>query len=1377
MDWFKNIKIQNKLFITFGIPTILVAIPGIFIALISALMILCVFSGCGNNTEKTDDEHAPPFVSFRDVPGITDTEIRAVENFQEQKRVFVYGMPLSTEAFLNEDGEIKGFTDRFCNWLTELFGVPFSPERYGITDLLPGLESGEVDFTGELRASDEYRQIYFMTTPIAERRIECYRLTDSRTFQQILSSRKLRFGFIHGVVSDDDITSAYESETVDVVFIERVADVYAMLKSEEIDVFLYSNPVEHRFDEYDDVISYDYFPLTFQPVSMAAQNPELQPVISIVQKILDNGGYNYLTWLYNLGYQDYRRNKLMMKFTEEELVFLQNQNVIPFAAEYQNYPISFYNKYEKQWQGIFFDILEELKEITGLSFERVNDEHAAWPVLFELLESGQAFMISELIPSYERKDRFLWPAIPTMTDNYALLSKSETRNISINEVVNVRVGLPRGTAYAEMFRIWFPSHANTVEYESSDEAFEALDKGDVDMVISSQRQLLALTNYYEHSGYKVNLVFDYPSQSLMGFNKDEALLCSIVDKALATIDVKAISAQWANKTFDYQGKIAREQSPWLYGVIVLFLLMLVLLFILFQKKRSEGNILEDEVKKRTETLARQLTLMSAVSETAVLLLESEAENYIGALNKSMEIICKHLDADRIYLWQNCRKNDGKLYYKQICVWTKEEFAITWDVVEYFHESVPKWDRILSRGKSHNGPLDLIPDGDSPIFVPYRLQSILVVPLFLNNIFWGFASIDDCHSRHVFPEAEERALQTWGLLAIGTIQRGEIAMDMRQTLVKSVKLQEELQTAMEDAKAASRAKSAFLANMSHEIRTPMNSVVGFSELAMDSEISPKTRDYFSKILENAQWLLQIINDILDISKIESGKMELEKIPFDMHELFTSCRTLIAPKAAEKGITLFFYAEPSIGKIPLGDPTRLRQVLINLLSNAVKFTNLGTVKMAAEMKDKSEETVTMHFEIKDSGIGMTKEQIEKIFDPFTQAESGTTRKYGGTGLGLAITKNIIDMMGGKLSVESTPGTGSKFDFDLTFDTTDAPEDMKTDKANMFNEIEKPFFEGEVLLCEDNPMNQQVISEHLARVGLKTVVAGNGKIGVDTVKSRMKKGKKQFDLIFMDMHMPVMDGLEASAKILELNTGVPIIAMTANIMSNDIDIYKAGGMDGFLGKPFTSNELWRCLLKYFKPLSGEAVKAESPGTDSPIETDAEFRKKLQKMFLNGNRNKYSEIIKALENNDVKLAHRLAHTLKGNAGQIGKTSLQKAAADVENGLKDEKNLVTGKQLKILENELNGVLNELAPLLGEPSSLPASQTKSLEKQAALELFEKLEPMLKTNNSGSINFIDTLRLIPESEKLIQQIEDFDFEDAFVTLGELKKKSLKKAGKI
>ncbi|MCL2793337.1 MAG: ATP-binding protein [Spirochaetaceae bacterium] len=574
-------------------------------------------------------------------------------------------------------------------------------------------------------------------------------------------------------------------------------------------------------------------------------------------------------------------------------------------------------------------------------------------------------------------------------------------------------------------------------------------------------------------------------------------------------------------------------------------------------------------------------------------------------------------------------------------------------------------------------------------------------------------------------------------------------------------QEKLRLARDAAEAANLAKSSFLANMSHEIRTPMNSIIGFSELAQDGNIPPKTREYLNNISENGKWLLSIINDILDISKIESGKMNLENITFSLHEIFTHCQSLIMPKTLEKGLFLHCHAEPSLGKTLLGDPIRLRQALINILSNAVKFTNTGTIKLSAAIVSLDENKATIHFEVKDSGIGMSSEQVERVFLPFIQADDSVTRKYGGTGLGLAITKNIIEMMGGKLEVESAPGAGSKLCFDLTFDVVNTPANMPSHRI-VLSELEKPNFEGEILVCEDNNMNQQVICEHLERVGFKTVVANNGKEGVDVVQNRKERGEKQFDLIFMDIHMPVMDGLEAASKITELKIATPIVAMTANIMSNQVELYKKSGIPDRLSKPFTSQELWDCLLKYFQPVSISTIDKQHQSVE-----DEKLFKQLEIHFAKNNQTTYAKIKEAADNGDIKLAFRIAHTLKSNAGQIGKKQLQNAAAKIEAMLADGKNLIDEEQASILETELKSVLEELSPLLAETNA--KNKTEIIDTKEICELIKKLDPMLMNRNPECMSLLDDILKIPGAEELAQQIENFEFKKATASLSALKEK--------
>jgi len=429
-------------------------------------------------------------------------------------------------------------------------------------------------------------------------------------------------------------------------------------------------------------------------------------------------------------------------------------------------------------------------------------------------------------------------------------------------------------------------------------------------------------------------------------------------------------------------------------------------------------------------------------------------------------------------------------------------------------------------------------------------------------------------------------------------------------------------------------------------------------------------------------------------------------------------------------------------------------MNLLSNAVKFTSSGAVKMSSVITKTDDNKITVYFEVKDNGIGMTAEQINKIFDPFIQADSSTTRNYGGTGLGLSITKNIVELMGGKLTVESALGAGSTFSFELTFETIDAPDEV-CEYAEIAA-VEKPNFDGLVLICEDNPMNQQVITEHLARVGLHAVIAENGKIGTEKVQERIESGQEPFDLIFMDIFMPVMDGVEAAVKITGLDTGTPIVAMTANVMTGELENYKMNGMSDYIGKPFTTQELWRCLLKYITPVSFDFVDEAAEARDNN-----ELQKKLRAKFVKDNHSKYKDITDAITAKDITFAHSLAHTLKGTAGMIGMTALQNAAAEIESLLKD--GTIPGtKYMQTLETELNSVIEELKPLLIE---VPAQVASAQQTQA---LFEKLKPMLENINPECVSLLEEIRIVPGTEMLVQQIEDYDFESAARTLAEIKK---------
>ena len=316
------------------------------------------------------------------------------------------------------------------------------------------------------------------------------------------------------------------------------------------------------------------------------------------------------------------------------------------------------------------------------------------------------------------------------------------------------------------------------------------------------------------------------------------------------------------------------------------------------------------------------------------------------------------------------------------------------------------------------------------------------------------------------------------------------------------------------------------------------------------------------------------------------------------------------------------------------------------------------------------------------------------------------------------------------------------------------------------EKPAFEGEILICDDDNLNQLVICDYLARLGIITMVAQNGREAVDIILQRVKNGEKQFDLIFMDIYMPEMDGIEAAYKIAELKVKTPIIALTSNIMPSDLELYKASGMAGFLGKPFTPQELWECLEKHLSTKSYAAVSICSQSED-----DEKMKKLLMINFAKENQDTHAEITRALDSGDIKLAHRLAHSLKSNAGQIGEKQLQAAAAKVEAMLSDgktqlKKNPFTKKLISALEAELKSVLDKLAPLLLNEKN-NTNKVIAVDAEMVLELFGKLEPMLKNRDTESLYLLDLIRTVPGMEELAYQIEGYKFKQAAETLESLK----------
>jgi len=555
---------------------------------------------------------------------------------------------------------------------------------------------------------------------------------------------------------------------------------------------------------------------------------------------------------------------------------------------------------------------------------------------------------------------------------------------------------------------------------------------------------------------------------------------------------------------------------------------------------------------------------------------------------------------------------------------------------------------------------------------------------------GHTAMD--HAMQAIEEARSNGhadMEWQGLRKDGSVFPAEIALHAMQlegkpviqAIMRDVSERRAAEAAKEAAREAAlhmaRAKSEFVAKVSHEIRTPMHGILGMSGLLLKTQLNGQQREYVSTLKSSAESLLTIISDILDFSKIDAGKLSIEQIAFSPVALVQEVVSLFKARALEKNLQLKLILSDAPPAALLGDPTRIRQILLNLVDNAIKFTHQGEVELRLTFETVNHE-VGCRFSVRDSGIGMNSDTQVRLFQAFSQADSSTTRRYGGTGLGLAISSQLAGLMGGRITVESTPAKGSCFTLMLLLSPTTLPLAEQPEQADAQ-------LEGRILVVEDHPVNQKVLAHQLHEMGLQYTIATSGQQALDLL------AKEAFDLVLMDCQMPGMDGYETTRRVRQLPTDArhtPVIALTANAGSSFREVCLAAGGNDYLSKPYTEAALAAVLTQWLPQVDANSPRIallDLPALHARYPGNPDLVKELAAVFNSTTESSLAKLKSGIVQGDVELCRKEAHALKGAAASVRATAIQDGAARLEACLNHGDLVGAAAELDVMENTFHG--------------------------------------------------------------------------------------------
>jgi len=1036
---------------------------------------------------------------------------------------------------------------------------------------------------------------------------------------------------------------------------------------------------------------------------------------------------------YNLDGIIFKPDEQRLQLTVEEKKWLDAHSVLHVSSEMDWPPFDF----QKQSvpEGYNIDYLELIEQRLGINFNYVTGK--TWNQLIDMAKNKQLDILHPLIETESRKSylNFTSPFLELTMAMVVLDNQSQIK--TIDDINGKRLVVVKGYASKELLKNSY-FLATIIEVDSPLEALQAIATGRADVFVSS----LGVVNYLiaEHflTNLKTIVIPEFQNNShfyqlRLGIRKDWPILRDIIQKAMDSIsedELLALKRRWISESAQpimnkpKPGQIqldAKEQAYLKEKKLITFCVDPQ--WMPYERINKEGNyegLVADFVKQLGERLGIDMRLYHTPS-------------WSKSLSNARQGLCDILPAAANTPMRTRYFNFTHDYFstnlviamrsEQLFVSNPEELeGRTLGVIKgYAHSELIK--------KQHPGimvrevdnilqGLRLVQKGeifgfvDTIVTIGYAMQQnhildmkiggALDIPLklsiatsknsppeLLSIMDKGIASFTEDEKKAIFEKWFSLNVEKgfdypllWKILSIVLV----IFLGFLYWNRKLANLNHELELARNAAESANRSKSEFLANMSHEIRTPLNPIIGLTYLALKTEMTSQQREYLEKIQSASRSLLAILNDVLDISKIEAGKLKLEKIPFSLWQIRENILALYYNKAEEKGIQLGCVIDKSIPSGLMGDPLHLEQVLVNLVNNAIKFTEQGGVQVEITLVEQFQQAVSVEFSVIDNGIGIEPEQQNNLFQSFTQADSSMTRKYGGTGLGLSICKSLIRMMGGDIKVYSSPGVGSKFSFILLFErqVEHIKEAQPPNNEQVLAQSAAQSQVMQVMLVEDNLVNQEVAQELLESIGLVVSIANHGFEALQLLE------KKRFDLVLMDIQMPEMDGYRATRAIRRQyeSDKLPIIAMTAYALAGDKERCLAVGMNDFISKPVEPDEFYKVLTKWLKNISYRKGMLKSsnnsPVTSFPknipgIELKVGLNKlrnnqslylKLLVRFYDDNHKSMDKINQNIKMGDLKSAQILVHSLKGNAGSLGANDLFAACQTMESSLRNGENL-----------------------------------------------------------------------------------------------------------